>query len=184
MNKSNIDDFIDALKLLDSKIGELKMESIKIKAIGGFAMLYHGFRKGGYTIDIDSLTERYNDSVTNLIKEVGKEKNIDEDWLNTDCALLDGFMDLNKKIKWIEAEYQFNNIKLLIADINGLIRSKAKAIHDGGFVPRTTDKKDLLEGLRYVGLMNISELDASKEYGFIEEEYGRCYRYLREISKW
>ena len=61
---------------------------------------------------------------------------------------------------------------------------KTKAIHDGGLVPRSTDKKDLLSGLRNVGIENMAELDTNTEYGFIKSDYPRTYAYLKEIKEW
>ena len=46
---------------------------------------------------------------------------------------------------------------------------------DGGIVPRSTDKKDLLAGLSKVGINNIDELNDSTDYDFIRNEYERCY---------
>ncbi|MBR0133532.1 MAG: hypothetical protein IKR27_06835 [Lachnospiraceae bacterium] len=185
MKKSELKDFVTALRLLDEKIGANNSKNITIRAIGGFAMLYYDFRKNGYTIDIDSLTEKYDQKTIELIREVGLENDLDEEWLNTDCSLLEGFLrDLGDKINWKETEYHFKHIDLRVADIAGLIRSKAKAIHDGGLVPRTTDKKDLLSGLIHIGIKNIEELDANQEYAFIKADYCRCYAFLTEIEKW
>ncbi len=167
LKNSTIKDFEEALAMLDQ---ELKKANIKImiRAIGGFAMMYYGFRENGYTIDIDSLTEAYPENVLEIIQKVGHEKGIDEDWLNTDCSTLDGFLDnLSVEIDWQKANYSFDNIDLQIADVRGLIRSKAKAIQDGGVVPRSTDKKDLIAGLIHVGINNIDVLNQSKEYAFI-----------------
>lgn len=185
MRKSSLDDFVEALKSLDEKMDAHGYGTIEIHAIGGFAMMYYGFRKDGYTIDIDSLTERFDEDVVHLIEEVGCEKGIEEDWLNADCAMLEGFLnDLSEKINWKDTNYDFKHIVLKVADVPGLIRSKAKAVHDGGLVPRTTDKKDLISGLIYVGITNIDELNLSSDYAFIRDEYGRCYSYLEEIKKW
>lgn len=182
MKICTIDTFFEALDLLDKKLKTINRK-IEIRAIGGFAMLYYGFREKGYTIDIDSLTEAYDESVIGLIQETGRELSIDPDWLNTDCAELEGFLgDLSEKITWKAIDKGLECINLKIADIKGLIRSKAKAIHEGGLVPRSTDKKDLLTGLSKVGIHNVSDL--GKEYDFIREEYKRCYDFLIEQKKW
>lgn len=55
---------------------------------------------------------------------------------------IDGFLtELEPTIYWEKSKNEYRNIELHIADNIGLIRSKAKAVHDGGLVPRKTDKK-------------------------------------------
>lgn len=184
LKNSTINDFEEALTMLDQELKSTN-NKIVIRAIGGFAMMYYGFRENGYTIDIDSLTEAYPEEVLELIQKVGRAKGIDEDWLNTDCSTLDGFLDsLSGEIGWQKAKYSFENIDLQIADVRGLIRSKAKSIQDGGLVPRSTDKKDLISGLVHVGIHDIDDLDQSEEYAFIASEYPRSYEYLKQAGKW
>ena len=185
MRTSSIEDFEKALYLLDEKLEQSGDARIEIRAIGGFAMMYYGLRENGYTIDIDSLTADYDSPVKQIIREVGDELGLDEDWLNTDCAALQGFLEeLAPEIQWQKTEYNLKNIDLKVADIFGLIRSKAKAIHDGGLVPRSTDKKDLLSALRYVGVANVSDLEKNENLGFIQKDYPRCYEYLENIREW
>lgn len=184
MKRSSIEDFITALKKLDDLLVREGLDAIDIYAIGGFAMMYYGVRKDGFTIDIDSLTKSYDVKVINLIKVVGVQLGLDTDWLNTDCATLDGFLPLADTIEWKKTDYVFKRINLMVADISGLIKTKAKAIHDGGLVPRTTDKKDLVAALKYIGIDNIQALDTRPEYGFIKERFGRCYNYLTQIQEW
>ena len=100
MKKSSIEDFRTALNKLDDLLVEEGLDAIDIYAIGGFAMLYYGVRKNGFTIDIDSLTKNYDSKVINLIKVVGAQLGLDTDWLNTDCAALDGFLSLADTIEW------------------------------------------------------------------------------------
>ncbi len=184
MKKCTLEDFEQALFVLDKKL-VLADLNIEIKAIGGFAMMYYGFRENGYTIDIDSLTPKYDDVVEKLIRETAIELSIEEDWLNTDCSNLEGFLDeLSDQITWNSSKYDFIRIDLKIADIVGLIRSKDNAIHDGGIVPRSTDKKDLLAGLSKVGINNIDELNDSTDYDFIRNEYERCYEFLKTQEAW
>ena len=141
MKESNIKIFEKALLLLDEQLEKKNHDTIVIKAIGGFAMLYNGIREHGYTIDIDSLTVEFDEEVKNLIKQIGIDMDLDEEWLNTDCATLNGFLSgLEPIIEW-EKVKRYNRIDLYVADNWGLIETKAKAIHDGGLVPRKTDKK-------------------------------------------
>ena len=49
---STLEGFDKALFCLDSKLTGVINTKLEIKAIGGFAMMYHGIRNNGYTIDI------------------------------------------------------------------------------------------------------------------------------------
>lgn len=184
-NNSSLEDFEKALQMLDEKLEEINHPSIVVQAIGGFAMLYRGIREHGYTIDIDSLTNEFDDIVKELIREIGKELGLDEEWLNTDCATLEGFLsELESDINWERANYKYKKIDLYIADIIGLLKSKVKAVHDGGLVPRLTDKEDMLSLLRMLNIYNIEELDKQELLQFIREKYERSYRYLTNINEW
>ena len=185
MRERNLEIFEQALQMLDKRLEIMNHPKIVIRAIGGFAMLYHGIREHGYTIDIDSLTKEFDLEIKSAVKEVGKELELEEDWLNTDCALLDGFLtELEPTIHWEKAKNKYRNIELYIADNIGLIRSKAKAVHDGGLVPRKTDKKDLLLLLKINNISNIKELDGQEGLKFIREKYERSYRYLQTLNRW
>ena len=182
---STLEGFEKALFSLDSKLSGVINTKLEIRAIGGFAMMYHGIRNNGYTIDIDSLTYKFDLIVSKLIEEVGEELGLEDDWLNTDCAMLEGFMnELAQEITWRDSKYVFKNIDLKVPDILGLIRSKAKAIHDGGLVPRSTDKKDLIDLLRNMEVNSIEEVNSNEELKFIKSKYDRCYKYLCDIECW
>ncbi len=176
--------FEEALNMLDKKLESLG-EHIVIHAIGGFVMLYYGIDDHGYTIDIDTLTKRYNDKVIEVIAEVGKELGLESDWLNNDCATLPGFLkELDANIKWERAKYDFNNIEFYVADYIGMIRVKAKAVHDGGLVPRKTDTTDMLLLLKTNNINNIEELDNDERLSFIKNKYNRTYKFLAEMKDW
>lgn len=185
MKEKDIEIFEKALNLLDIQLVKMNHKKIVIRAIGGFAMLYHGIREHGFTIDIDSLTKEYDSEVRKAVEQVGIELDLDDEWLNTDCATLDGFLtELEPSIHWEKAQSNYNKIDLYIADSIGLINTKAKAIHDGGLVPRKTDKKDLLLLLKVTNINSIRELDEKKELKFIKEKYKRTYLYLEKMEKW
>ena len=79
-------------------------------------------------MDIDSLTSKYDDKVLELIVEIGNELGLEDDWLNTDCAMLEGTMNkLANQINWVKSKYYYEKINLLIADEIGLLRSKIKS---------------------------------------------------------
>lgn len=179
-----LETFEKALVSLDDKL-DIISKKITVRAIGGFVMLYNGVTDHGYTIDIDSLTVEYDQDVKQLIKDVGRELDIDEDWLNNDCASLEGFLDdLATDINWIKPEYSFKNIEFYIADYIGMVKSKSKAIHDGGLVPRKTDKKDLLLLLKMENINTIEDINQDSRFKFIKEEYERTYDFLNDMKRW
>ena len=115
MSDGSIKDFEDALYLLDEELQKTNHSCIVIKAIGGFAMLYHGLQDHGYTIDIDSLTTDFDDEVKYLISLVGNKNNLDSDWINTDCTMLEGMLnDLAPNIVWEKAIYDFKKIQEIL----------------------------------------------------------------------
>lgn len=81
---STLEGFEKVLFSLDSKLSGVINKKLEIRAIGGFAMMYHGIRNNGYTIDIDSLTYKFDLIVSKLIEEVGEELGLEDDCLNTD----------------------------------------------------------------------------------------------------
>ena len=181
----SLDRFKEALVALDDLLIKVDVKPLEVRAIGGFALMFHGIRQDGETVDIDSLTKKFPQPVLDAIKQVGNDLDIDEDWLNTDCATLQGFMkELAPKINWLETDYPLKRIHLKVGDLVGLARSKAKAVHDGGLVPRSTDKQDLIAILNHFGISDISALDASEDFAFIRESYPRCYAYLSEAKEW
>lgn len=63
--------------------------------------MFNGIREHGYTIDIDSLTAEFDEQVKDIIKQIGIEMDLDEEWLNTDCVTLNGFLsELEPIIEW------------------------------------------------------------------------------------
>ena len=136
-------------------------------------------------MDIDSLTEDYDSDIIGAIREVASECTLDPDWLNTDCASLEGFIDdLALEISWITTNYLLKNIDMYVADFIGMVRVKAKAIHDGGLVPRKTDKKDLMLLLKMGDINSLEELNMSSDFDFIKFKYKRAYDFLAEMQKW
>ena len=91
MDVCNLENFKDAFIKLDEMISHEIMalgnkvmkenDPLIVKAIGGFALLYHELRFSGVTADVDSATV-IPDCYINLIKEVGHMLNMPEDWLN------------------------------------------------------------------------------------------------------
>lgn len=98
---AGLKEYNEALKILNDKLAVVG-DSIEIRAIGGYAMLYNRLRSGGYTVDVDTATEDYSEEVKKLIAEVSEEEGLEDDWLNNDAYSLEEVMGIFEEIQWIE----------------------------------------------------------------------------------
>lgn len=176
-----LEDFDQAFRVLNEML-EKTGQIIEVRAVGGFAMLYHGLRDFGYTMDADTVTADYSDEIAAYIRKTAEKLDLDEDWLNNDAYYLQEVSAVADKLKWNEVK-RYSNIRLYIADTDSLILLKARAIHAGGLIPRATDKSDLLELLNFVGVHNIDEVRADPHTKQILA-YDRCYKFLEELKNW
>ena len=92
-----------ALKSLNKKLESIGL-SIEIRAVGGYAMLYNKLRSGGYTIDVDTVTEDYSEEVNKLISEVSDEEDLEDDWINNDAYELEKAAH-NENVEYIEENH-------------------------------------------------------------------------------
>lgn len=90
MDVCRLEDFKEAFIKLDEAIdseihsGNSDFSDISpliVKAIGGFALLYHELRISAVTADIDN-TVSIPSCYKSVIRKVAKELDIPEDWLN------------------------------------------------------------------------------------------------------
>lgn len=75
---AGLTEYNEALKNLNDKLVAIG-KYIEVRAIGGYAMLYNGLRSGGYTVDVDTVTEEYSDDIKRLVVEVSEEEGIEDD---------------------------------------------------------------------------------------------------------
>ena len=106
---AGLNEYNEALELLNEKL-KAQGEYIEIRAVGGYAMLYNNLRSGGYTVDVDTATEEYPQTVKDMIVEVSKEKGLEEDWINNDVCSLVEVMEIIDELEWTEDE-SYSNIK-------------------------------------------------------------------------
>lgn len=150
-------DFKEALELLDSLVNE----PVELNAIGGFALIVHGLRSTGVTADIDIAAPSFSENVEHAVEEVAKRLNLPPDWLNNDSVFsfgdkttqedVDAFNDM------LNAAYEpvdlgLRNIKLYVADLATLAKSKAYAASDIGMGRTEKDMDDLVNVLHAIGL--------------------------------
>lgn len=171
-----------ALNILNEKLAGIG-ETIEVRAIGGYAMLYNDLREGGYTIDVDTATKDYPEEVKKLIIEVSDEEGLEDDWLNNDVYSLEEVMGIYDEIEWIE-DSSYSNIRLFVASDESMLKLKIRAVHFGGLVPRVTDQMDLLDLLGALGVHNIEELSKYEYTKNMKEQYPRSYEFLIKQENW
>lgn len=179
-HRKNLDQFIHALRALDAELEGLGIpEKIKVRATGGFALLSHDLRDGGFTVDIDTLTEDYDQRTRDAINRVAADLWLEKDWINNQAigdSLEQSIATLDAV--FIAADYGFDNIDLAVADIPTLTRSKAIVVDVDHLSGRRQDWGDLLRLLKHQGITSHREFcDA---YPSISEwEYAETHRSLK-----
>jgi len=183
-----LEGFKRALKMLDIRL-EAKSDLIKddlpivIKAIGGFALLYHKIRIKGVTYDIDSVTPDYPVGVSRVIAEVSSELSLEEDWLNNDNAMDVEMVENMIDPFWSLVNWELRNITLYVADLETLLRSKLLASEDDDLTFRVQDYPDLLDILRSMGCKtyrDVSILLEDKMELNIVRDFPRNLKRLKE----
>ncbi len=171
---------LGALRCLDHELERQGFaERVRVHAVGGFALLWHGLRTdNGYTFDVDSLTDPYDAPVREAIEQVGRTLGMEPAWLNTDVAGDDPEMALELfDARFVATDTKLNRIDLRIADIPTLTRAKAIAVDTDEFSGRERDWPDLLELLKLQRISSYREFCAA--YPEINDwEYPETHRSL------
>ena len=179
---AGLTEYNEALKNLNDKLVAIG-KYIEVRAIGGYAMLYNGLRSGGYTVDVDTVTEDYSDDIKRLVVEVSEEEGIEDDWVNNDAYSLEEVMGIFDELEWIR-DKSYSNIKLFIATEESMLKLKIRAVHFGGLVPRVTDQLDFLDLLGALDIHSIDELSKSSVTKDMKEKYPRSYEFLLKQGNW
>lgn len=163
-NPKNIHQLDDALSRFDERLGELQIdETVEIRAIGGFALLRHGVRKGenAVTVDIDTVTRDYQARVVEVIQEVAREKNLDVDWINNYNLMDEDPHHVESMIgaEWLPRDEGLINVDLRVATIETITRAKIIAAADSELSGRTQDRPDLIELIEHQGIKSLREFD-------------------------
>ena len=203
IRQMTLDDFRQALELLDSKLKELPKDEhhglpITIHAIGGFALMYHNVRVSALTTDIDTVTVDYPPAVENAIKEVSVELGITDDWLNN-YNVLDNDVEAIEIMllpRWEKSAWEFDNIDLSVADLEALLRSKLMAADTDRESDRVQDYPDLLDICVALGCDSMDEvvrqcetmdIDLKKEYPWnyerLQKDIEQAYNAWEKIQQ-
>lgn len=177
-DRLSLKDFMSAIRELDQRLPQ----PIEIRAIGGFAMLWHGLRETGVTGDIDTVTPTYPQEVQRSIDEVGGELGFPPDWINNDSVLsLDGettWDDVDAFDEIVEARYVRQeigtaNVTLYVADLATLAKAKAYAVEDIGIGRTQKDADDLRVIVERLRFMSVGEAEESLPW-LGEEDFGKA----------
>lgn len=180
------DEYICALLYLDMLLAEQGL-SISIKAIGGFALLWHSVRGTGYTADIDSVTRDFPPEVVGCIEKTAEIFDFPEDWVNNYNVFENDVDSIEFMIDpfWEKADIGTTCIQLWIADIETLLRSKLIAADDFETTGRAQDFPDLMDLFFKLGCFNAGACCAYAEENMdisLPTEYPNVYRYLQKAS--
>lgn len=183
-HKCSLNQLERALDVLDQKLQALHLEGpVRIRAIGGFALMKYGIRAAdrAFTVDIDTITEDFAPEVTAAIHEVAAELDLDRDWINND-SIIDGddpeVVASMYQARWIEDEVNYECIELQLATVPTLTRAKIIAADTAEFSGRAQDLPDLMELLRYQGIKTAAQFDTA--YPDPYDEYPTARKAVRE----
>lgn len=174
-------EFDEALRLLDHELSRLRLEEpLKIRAIGGYALLKHGVREDdrALTADIDTVTRDYSAPVQEAIRAVSRRTGLDADWINNVNL---GFsepedIEASYQAEWIPLDMGLKNIDLAIGSIPMLTRSKIIAADTAMLAGRLQDHPDLAALLRHQGITDVAQFRAKYPDPF--GEYAETDRFV------
>lgn len=154
----------DALRLLDHELSGLQLnQPLEIRAIGGYALLKHGVRKGehAYTVDIDTVSRDYGAAIEQAIRKVAEQLDLEPGWLNNDNVLDNDpeQVEMMLDAEWIPQAMDLRNIAVSIASIPTLTRAKIMAAEDAEFSGRQRDADDLRALLDHQGITSVKGFD-------------------------
>lgn len=169
----------NALKLLDHELEHVALDQpLRIRAIGGYALMKHGVRSGdrAYTVDIDTVTKDYSAAVIQAVETVAQQANLDSDWLNNYNVMDNDVQQVEDMIdaKWLPQKTGLKNIDLSLASVPTLTRSKIIAADTAEFSGRTQDAPDLMDLLEHQNITSMSQFntaypDPYGEYPAVQE---------------
>lgn len=164
-NRKTVDELDAALHLLDHELEGLKLETpLRVRAIGGYALLKHGVRseERALTVDIDSVTKRYSAAVEAAIATVAERAGLDSDWLNN-YGVMDNDPDTVEEMidaEWTPQAMDLRNIAVDVATIETLTRSKIIAVDTALESGRDQDEPDLVSLLQHQNITSMQQFSA------------------------
>ena len=193
MDVCKLEDFKHAFMLMDELIDNeinsgndeyKETDPLIVKAIGGFALLYHELRLSAVTADVDS-TVMIPNCYKNMIKKTAKQLDMPEDWLNdhsqSGIAAIDG--------KWDPISWNLKHIQIYVLNTRELMIDKcgwAEKNLSGSMLTDRDEVKDLNDFLGILWKLNIQydtidELTKALERFDIDlNEYPNVKKYIED----
>lgn len=185
-----IKDLREALYRLDRYLERYSPgETVSIRAVGGFALMFHGLRRNGVTADIDTITPSYSHGVYKAIEAVATELNLASDWLNNDAVFSFedvvteddvAFFDAELEALYVDSGWNYRHIQLDIADIDTLIKAKSMAVRDIDTGRSDVDLRDLVDLLDKRGIHSLSEFKKTFRWAS-EPDFKECLTVLQGV---
>lgn len=185
-----IGEYMDVLHEFDRRLSGLRLPyKVEIRALGGFALLWHGIRgERGTTADIDTVTPSYPPAVNSVIDDLGAELGLEPEWLNNHTVYSPedevSWEDVEYFDSLVEAEYLpvdkgFTSISLSVADVDTLARSKALAINGPRSHRTDKDLSDLCGIIRHAGCASLQA--ARKRFRWLAgRDFSECCRFISD----
>ncbi|MCI8367421.1 MAG: hypothetical protein HFJ66_07500 [Eggerthellaceae bacterium] len=170
MNRElDVDELIQLLRELDNTI----TTPIVVRAVGGFALAWHGVRVNGLTADIDSITDDYPVEVEDAIAKIGAKHGLGPWWLNNDAAADEpDFIIESMDLKWEPVDCGFVHISLFVGDLVSLLKLKLSAVEDSALSGRTRDLDDTIGILRALGL---TKAEFKRKYSYLQDDMPNAF---------
>lgn len=160
-----VDDFIDLLSQLDGFLDARDpAHHLTIRAIGGFSLMYHEqetsltmLRMG--SSDIDTLTKLPR-NVATMVDIIAVNNGAPSDWLNNRWYANHDFNEeLERFIVWEPTKYEFRHITLLVANLEGILLMKIRAVCEAlEFAGYPANDEALAAELRTQDIMDVISL--------------------------
>lgn len=181
--RKTADQLDEALRLLDHELAGLALdEPLQIRAIGGYALIKHGVRKGdrASTVDIDTVSKSYSAAVEQAIRKVAEIADLEPGWLNNDNVLDDDPEHVENMLdaEWLPQPMGLRNIAVSIASIPTLTRAKIMASEDAVFSDRLQDTADLRDLLDFQGISTLRKFQQLYPDPF--DEFPEAARVVRD----
>lgn len=177
-------DFTEALRLLDNRLES----QIELHVVSGFALLARRLRDKGVTADINTVTADWDEPTVSAIAEVAEELNLPPDWINNDTVFSFGDEvdedDVSAFDALLEARYEpfdfgTKNVKVSVADIPTLIKSKAYAASDIGLGRTEKDMDDLVSLIQSLGIPDFASAKKALPW-LVDPEFSGLAPHLAE----
>jgi hypothetical protein len=169
-----------ALKQLDNEFVKQNLDPITIKIVDGYALIDQDIRKGGYTQDIDSLTQDFSPIIKKIFAKIGVKNGLKLGWLNADMVLDDtDTIDLIIHGSNFNKVMGYKKLNVFMADLETLFKLKLIATADNIDVDKNEYDRHMLDLKNLAKKLNIVNNQLLlKKFPWIADEYPEILKIL------